>query len=276
MSSTAGVFPLASMASLRVGASLSEQLADSLALGIRDGKLPAGQKLPTEQALVERFGVSRTVVREALSRLKTLGLIETRQGSGAFVKAVSEDTLDRLMLKPDGSVDAVIQMVEVRRALEAESAALAAARRTPQSLRQIKLALLALGKAVQAGGDGVQEDVAFHTAIASASCNPFLLATLAYLNRFLLDATRVTRANEATRADLEAEVLQEHSAIVKAIEEGDVAEARRAGTSHMLNAARRIGQADPDFWSRQGQELADRLRADLGQEQASSSALQPR
>ncbi len=259
--------PFGNMPALRVGARLSEQLADALALSIRDGQLTAGQKLPTEQALVERFGVSRTVVREALSRLKTLGLIESRQGSGAFVKVAPQQALEQLSLEPDGSVDAVIQMVEVRRALEAESAALAAARRTPQSVKQIKQALQALGKAVKAGGDGVQEDVAFHTAIAQASRNPFLLATLAYLNRFLLDATRVTRANEATRVDLEAEVHQEHSAIVAAIEAGDVAVARQAGASHMVNAARRIGQADPAFWAQHGQQLADHLRAELGQQQ---------
>ena len=156
----------------RVGARHSEKLADALAVSIRDGQMSAGQKLPTEQALVERFGVSRTVVREAMSRLTTLGLVESRPGSGAFVMATSQAVLVQLSLEPDGSVDAVIQMVEVRRALEAESAALAAARRTPQSVKQIKQALQALGKAVKAGGDGVREDVAFHTAIAQASRNP--------------------------------------------------------------------------------------------------------
>ncbi|MBQ0931824.1 FadR family transcriptional regulator [Ideonella sp. 4Y16] len=260
------------MPALRVGARLSEQLADALALSIRDGQLSAGQKLPTEQALVERFGVSRTVVREALSRLKTLGLIESRQGSGAYIKTASPQALSQLAFEPDGSLDAVIQMVEVRRALEAESAALAAARRTPQSVKQIRQALQALAKAVRQGGDGVQEDVAFHTAIAQASRNPFLLATLAYLNRFLLDATRVTRANEATRADLEAEVHREHSAIVAAIDAGDVAAARQAGAAHMVNAARRIGQADPAFWARHGQQLADRLRAELGQPQPAAAS----
>ena len=101
-------------------------------------------------------------------------------------------------------------------------------------------------------------------------------ATLAYLNRFLLDATRVTRANEATRADLEAQVHQEHSAIVSAIEAGDVAAARQAGTNHMLNAARRIGQADPAFWAQHGQQLADHLRAELGLQQMTSGTARRR
>ncbi|MDR7380066.1 GntR family transcriptional repressor for pyruvate dehydrogenase complex [Rhodoferax ferrireducens] len=256
-------FPLDQMPALRVGARLSEQLADALAVSIREGQLPVGQRLPTEGMLVERFGVSRTVVREALSRLKMLGLIESRQGSGAFVMRREASTLAPLVLAPDGSIDAVIQMVEVRRALEAESAALAAARRSKQDIQQIKATIQTLERAVASGGDGVAEDVAFHTAIATAARNPFLLATLAYLNQFLLDATRVTRANEATRADFAQQVRDEHALIVQAIEDGDSAAARLAGATHMVNAARRIGSADPVFWNAQGKQLAERLLGEL-------------
>lgn len=255
---------LDSMPALRVGARLSEQLANALIVSIREGQLQPGQRLPTEAALVERFGVSRTVVREALSRLKTLGLLESRQGSGAYICQPAAREAERLVLTPDGSVAAVLQMVEVRRALEAEAAALAAARRTTKSVKQIKSAMLAIDRAVADGGDGVVEDVAFHAAIAQASGNPFLLATLAYLNQFLIDATRVTRANEAMRDDLADAVRDEHAALVAAIDAGDVAAARLAGAAHMVNAAERIGRADAVFWRSQGLTLADRLRAELG------------
>lgn len=257
-------FPLDHIPGLSVGVRLSEQLANALVVSIRDGQLQVGQRLPTEAALVQRFGVSRTVVREAMSRVKTMGLIESRQGSGAFVKAVSEPIPEHLVLAPDGSMNAVLQMVEVRRALESESAALAAARRTPQDLKQIKQALQALEKSVASGGDGVAEDVAFHVAIATAANNPFLLATLAYLNHFLFDGTRVTRANEATRSDFSQQVREEHAAIVLAIEAADVSAARQAGADHMINASERIGRADPQFWSQKGRQLADRLRSELG------------
>lgn len=253
---------------VKAGARLSEQLAESLAIGIRDGQLPPGQRLPTEAELAQRFGVSRTVVREALSRLRTLGLIETRQGSGAYVKAVPGPALNDLSLSLDGSIGAVLQMVEVRRALEAESAALAASRRTPAQLRKIKQALTRLERQVSSGGDGVEEDVAFHAAIAQASGNPFLLATLTYLSQFLREATRVTRANEARHDDLQRQVRNEHAAIVSAIEAGDVRAARAAGARHMVNAAQRIGQADPAFWAQQGRQLAERLRAELGSSSA--------
>ncbi|EHR69574.1 transcriptional regulator [Burkholderiales bacterium JOSHI_001] len=249
---------------LRVGARLSEQLADALVAGIGEGRFQPGQRLPTEAALVERFGVSRTVVREALSRLKTLGLLESRQGSGAYIRQPDARQAERLQLKTDGSVAAVLQMVEVRRALEAEAAALAAARRTARAVKQMRQALRAIDTAAAGGGDGVAEDVAFHAAIARAAGNPYLLATLAYLNQFLLDATRVTRANEATRADLAEQVRQEHAAVLAAIEAGDVAAARLAGAAHMVNAAQRIGRADPAFWKSQGLSLARRLRAELG------------
>ena len=252
------------VASLKVGARLSEQLADALIVGIRVGQLQAGQRLPTEAALVQRFGVSRTVVREALSRLKTLGLLESRQGSGAFVRHPGQREAERLVLAPDGSVAAVLQMVEVRRALEAESAALAAARCSAAGLGRIRRALQAIEQAVAAGGDGVAEDVAFHAAIAEAAGNPYLLATLAYLQQFLLDATRVTRAHEAGRADLAQQVRQEHAAIVEAIAAGDAEAARQAGARHMVQAAERIGRADAAFWQSEGLHLADRLRAELG------------
>ena len=251
------------MSRIQLGASLSEKLAQTLETSIREGKLKTGEKLPTENALVEKYGVSRTVVREAFSRLKTLGLIETRQGSGAFVKILPRPETGKLKLIPDGSVDAVLKVVEVRRALEAESAALAAERRTTKSLQKIKQAMKALDKAVAGGGDGVSEDVAFHAAIAQAANNPFLLDTLSYLNQFLENATRVTRANEATRADLEDAVRDEHQAIVKAIEMGDIKAARLAGTKHMLNAAKRIDNADPVFWTSQGRALANQLRKNL-------------
>lgn len=260
--------PSLSMPRIQLGASLSEKLAQALEASIRDGKLSTGEKLPTENALVQRHGVSRTVVREAFSRLKTLGLIETRQGSGAYVKALPKPDTGKLKLIPDGSVDAVLKVVEVRRALEAESAALAAERKTTKSLQKIKQAMRALDKAVASGGDGVSEDVAFHAAIAQAANNPFLLDTLSYLNQFLENATRVTRANEATRVDLEDQVRNEHQAILDAIESGDVKAARLAGTKHMLNAAKRIGNADPAFWTSQGRALANRLRTNLSAKSA--------
>ncbi|BEP38001.1 FCD domain-containing protein [Variovorax sp. V59] len=241
--------------SIAPGARLADQVADALAAEVRSGRLSEGDRLPTEAALAEQFGVSRTVVREAVSRLKSLGLLDSRQGSGVYVRAAGVEPL-RFEMPHVASREAVIQMVELRRALEAEVAALAAERRTPDDVQRIQEAIGALHAAVAAGGNGAEEDVRFHRAIAEAARNPFLIGTLQYLRQFLHGATRVTRANEARRADFAREVAQEHARIVEAIEAGDPLRAREAAKSHMDNAIRRIEQADPAFWQQEGAQLA--------------------
>lgn len=246
---------------VKAGTSLADQVAQSLESSIRQGQLRPGDRLPTEVAMVAQFGVSRTVVREAISRLKSSGLVESKQGSGVYVQAARIEPLD-LDKTQAASQEAVIQIVEVRRALEAEVAELAAARRNPEDLRRIHAAVQALADAVQQGRDGVSEDVAFHRAIAQAARNPFLLNTLDYLSQILAGATRVTRANEARRTDFSTAVTQEHAGIVQAIEAGDPAAARAAATAHMNNAISRIRQADPAFWAQDGRRLAQVLLPD--------------
>jgi len=150
-------------------------------------------------------------------------------------------------------------MVEVRRALEAEVAALAAQRRSADELTDIRQSMAALDKAVRAGGDGAEEDVNYHRAIAGAAHNPFLISTLDYLRQFLRGVTRVTRANEARRADFARQVRDEHEAITRAIEKGDPLLARQAATCHMDNAIERIRHADPAFWEQEGVQLATAL-----------------
>lgn len=237
---------------------LADQVASALEAEIRAGRIQAGDKLPTEAVLAQQFEVSRTVVREAISRLKSLGLVDSRQGSGVYVQAPGIEPL-QFDLAHAASREAVMQIVEVRRALESEVAELAAQRRTPDDVAAIRTAMQRIGEAVKAGGDGAEEDVEFHRAIARAAGNPFLISTLDYLARFLSGATRVTRANEARRSDFAQAVTREHERIVAAIEAGDPAGARQAATEHMRNALTRIAQADPTFWEQHGARLAQSL-----------------
>lgn len=241
------------------GARLSDQVAEQLAAEIRRGGLAPGDRLPTEARLVEQFGVSRTVVREAVSRLKSLGLVDSRQGSGVFVRQPSSFAPLQFEAAHAASQEAVIQMVEVRRALEAEVAALAAQRRSAADLRRIEAAVQALEDAVQRGGNGVSEDVRLHRAIAEAAGNPFLIQTLEYLGQFLHGATRVTRANEARRDDFAEQVRAEHAAIVRALRSGNAQAAREAAAGHMDNAIARIRSAEPGFWQQEGERLAQAL-----------------
>lgn len=241
------------------GARLSDQVAKQLATEIQQGRLLPGDKLPTEARLVTQFEVSRTVVREAVSRLKSLGLVDSRQGSGVFVSQKLPFAPLNFEARHAASQEAVVQMVEVRRALEAEVAALAAQRRSVADIRAIAQAVQALNEAVQAGGNGVAEDVKFHRAIAEAARNPFLIQTLEYLGQFLHGATQVTRANEARRVDFAAQVQTEHLAILQAVEAGDATAARQAAATHMGNAIERIQSAPPAFWQQEGERLAQPL-----------------
>ncbi|MEO7390576.1 MAG: FadR/GntR family transcriptional regulator [Ramlibacter sp.] len=238
------------------GARLSDQVAQQLAAQIHNGRLGAGEKLPPEARLVEQFQVSRTVLREAVSRLKSLGLVDSRQGSGVYVSATPPYAPLNFDARHSESREAVVQMAEVRRALEAEAAGLAAARRKPADVRRLKQAVASLERAVKGGGDGVEEDLQFHRAIADAAHNPFLIGTLDYLAQFMRGAIGVTRANESRRVDFAAQVRGEHAAVVVAIEAGDVARARTAASRHMNNAIRRIESADPAFWNQEGAKLA--------------------
>ncbi|NPT38754.1 FadR/GntR family transcriptional regulator, partial [Paraburkholderia xenovorans] len=137
----------------------------------------------------------------------------------------------------------VLQILALRRAIEAEVASEAAMRRSDADMVSIGAALAKIDKAVAEGEDGVAEDVAFHRAIAAATGNPYFLKTLTFLNQYLEAGTVVTRRNEALREDFSRQVRDEHAAIAAAIRAGDPMAARNAARTHMYNAARRLAEA---------------------------------
>lgn len=248
---------------------LSDRLAASLRERIDSGDWPPGHQLPTEQRIMLEYGVSRTVVREAVSRLKSIGLLRLRQGSGMFV-AVPGQQARALAFDPAvlTSLPAVLHVVEVRRSLEGEIAALAAERITPAKASAIKSALAAIEAAVAAGEDGVAQDLQFHRAIARATDNPQFERLLDFLEQYQLDAIKLTRANEAAHGEFMRQVRSEHAAIARAVTRGDAAAARRAAVRHMVNAVRRIEEADQDV----RQTLVGALQAKARQLQAGGSA----
>jgi DNA-binding FadR family transcriptional regulator len=222
---------------------LSDTVAQQLLKQIEKGAFAKSGKLPTEAVLAQEFGVSRTVIREAVSRLKNEGVVEPRQGSGVFV--VERRGIRPLRIDYAEAVEpgAVLQILALRRAIEAEVAAEAAAHRSDADMMAIDAALAKIDAAVADGEDGVAEDIAFHRAIAVATGNPYFLKTLTFLNQYLEAGTIVTRRNEALREDFSRQVREEHAAIVAAIRAGDPTAARNAAQTHMFNAARRLAEA---------------------------------
>jgi len=251
---------------------LADRVTTVLLEKIRNGEFPPGARLPTEQAICESFGVSRTVIREAISRLKSEGLVEVRQGSGMVVREANRETAFRLAVDVDDSVDAVLRVTELRRGIEAEAAALAANRRTRAQLADIRRALVAIDAAAKQQRDGVDEDLAFHIAISRATNNRLYPPLLEYLSQFVRAAIVVTRTNEARRDDFSAQVRDEHRAIYDAIAAKDADAARAAVLAHIDNAGARIRAAGPAFWAGEGSAAARPLLAQGGRAARKASA----
>lgn len=223
---------------------VSAGLADRVVSGIKDqilaGDLAPGAKLPSESDLVGTYGVSRTVAREAVTRLRAEGLVETFQGRGSFVLAVPEPSPFALESSAIRTQHDVLDMVDFRLGVECEAAALAAARVDDSGAQQIRKALEAFVKAEP--HNQVEADFAFHRAVAAASGNRFYLDLLDSFGpmMILLPRTRLGDAYSLTDAGHVDRVLREHDNIAAAVIAGDPDLARAAMRVHLGNTRRRL------------------------------------
>jgi len=213
---------------------LTREVVERLTREITGGKLGPGARLPTEQALMSAFGVSRTVVREAVAALRADGLVVTRQGVGAFVAG---DIRRPFRIDPEGlrSIDEVVNLMELRMGVEIEAAGVAAERASRAGLDGIARALKAIDRAIARDESAIDEDFAFHRAIAAATANPQFAHFLEYLGRFIIprQSVRVEPGRLAgPRAYLER-IQAEHRAIHDAIAARDPAAARAAMRRHL-------------------------------------------
>lgn len=222
--------------------SLTADLVQALGDRVRDGRWPAGTKLPPEGAIMAEFGVSRTVVREALSRLQAAKVLETRHGIGTFVLGHEEGASFRI---DSATVQDVIGVLELRIAMETEGAALAAARRTPGNLAAMRAALRGLGEAIAKGRDGAGADFQFHLEIARATQNAHFAELMTTLGGSMIPRARLDHAAPPT-AERQAylrKVNAEHENILQAIERQDAEAARAAMRTHLANSKERRQQA---------------------------------
>ncbi len=218
---------------------LAEQVADILAQAITSGEFAPGAVFPSEAELAKQLDVSRTVVREAMARMKHDGLLETRKGGRT---KVSQDTSGLVFrLDADAHQDRAFldHLYELRAIIEPEAAALAAARATKDTLSLIRKRYEALKKTLESGGEGTDESLAFHKAVIDASGNPHLASLINWVEKKLWSFIRNNDLEHSAKMILEAQV--EHEAIVKAIENRDIGEARRLARKHVSGAARRHG-----------------------------------
>ncbi|GGF10387.1 GntR family transcriptional regulator [Aliidongia dinghuensis] len=218
---------------------LADQLYEEILGQIVAGKLPTGARLPSETRLGAIFGVSRPVIREAISRLQADGLVATRHGAGTFV--LRRPGPEFLRLAPIGSIADLMRCCEYRIAVEGEAAALAAERRTPEALAEIEAALAALDRVIERGEVGAEADNRFHVAIAKASQNELFRASLDALSSHIFAGMTVARNLTLGHSRERLLLVQdEHRRIVEAIRAGDAEEARRVMRQHIDNARARM------------------------------------
>ncbi|HLY45564.1 MAG TPA: FCD domain-containing protein [Stellaceae bacterium] len=220
---------------------LSHAIAERIAGEIAKGDLAPGARLPSEQAMGAAMGVSRTVVREAVAALRADGLVVTRQGAGAFVAEGAGRPPFRLAAEGLNTLEAVLDVMELRASVETAAAGLAAARGSAVARRRIRAALARIDAAIRRGENAVDQDFAFHRAIAAATGNPQFSRFLEYLGRFIIPRQSVRLAvhrEGGQRAYLER-IQDEHGAILVAIEAGAAEAAREAMRVHLANSQER-------------------------------------
>lgn len=216
---------------------LSDQVINALRAQISSGEWPVGSRIPTESELVEQLGVARNTVREAVRALAHNGLLDIRQGSGTYVIATSE--LAGVMHRRFAGADPR-HVAEVRSALEASGARLAAVRRTEQDMRQLDTLLQRREEAWESRDVGrfVEADTSFHRGVVAASHNEVLTDVYADLGTVLRTFLR-----EDVGEQLLPENHMDHARLVEAVRAGDPESAGREAASY--TAAWGCGLGEP-------------------------------
>ncbi len=219
---------------------LSERVVTALRSQVLAGEIAPGQKLPTEGRLTETFGVSRTVIREAIASLAADGLVEPRQGAGVFVlehPAVVFGSLSQEIKK----VSQAINVLEVRMGIEIESAGLAAQRRNAAQEARIQEAFFEFERLLKLGEPTGKADFAFHREVASATNNPFYVEILDALGDRTIPCDRSSPwySVEVLSVEYLAGLQREHLLVLNAISAGNPQAARDAMRAHLVAAQNR-------------------------------------
>jgi GntR family transcriptional regulator, transcriptional repressor for pyruvate dehydrogenase complex len=211
---------------------LYEQMAQRIRNQIVAGELTAGDKLPNERTLAEQFGVSRTVVREAIKTLKQEGLVEVQAGLGTFIVDDTGAAFTQsfgLLLSVGNKKTHLLDIVEIREILEPEIAAMAAVHASPDDIEALERALMLMDAHMEDISKYAKEDHSFHLVLAHASGN----AILPYLMASIVDLLQELRERIALVQGARERGQAHHRLILKAIKQQDAAAARAAMQDHL-------------------------------------------
>lgn len=218
---------------------LAQQVIDELRRQIETGRLKEGDQLPTEPQLEASFGVSRTVVREAIADLRAAGFVRPIQGKGVFVGDPNANHRFTLTPVEVRSIPETLELLEFRLATESEAAAIAAYRRTAEQEAAIAAANRRMSQLIEEGKPTVDADFEFHMAIAAATNNRFYLDVMRQFGPRAIPRSQFPTLPEASDKAYLLSVHGEHGEILAAIAEQDPERARRAMRNHIIGSQRR-------------------------------------
>ncbi|PYE90362.1 FadR/GntR family transcriptional regulator [Phyllobacterium leguminum] len=227
---------------IRAKRTLAWKVAERLREQIEGGDYAPADKLPTEPVLVERFGVSRTVIREAIATLRADGLLESRHGVGVFVLAPRQtpETL-HLFTNATDKISDIIEELELRIGIEVEAAGLAALRSSPAQEAEIQAQLDTFARLVADGRPTDEADFQFHMAIATATNNLRFKTFLEHIGRRIIPRVKFRKVMGGVDPlpNRDSILLAEHSEVVDAILARDPEQARDAMRRHLLGGIKR-------------------------------------
>jgi len=224
---------------------LAKEVADALTIQIRNHVLRPGAKLPTESEIMLAHGVSRTVVREAISGMQAAGFVETRHGIGTFVLDSPAGFDFRVEPNSIPTVHDILAMLEMRISLEPEAAARAAERRTPGQLAELRRVLDEFQAALRNGSDAAEPDFQFHLRVAEATGNRYFPEVLSRFGTTTIPRTRVSLLQSAgDQAAYLNSLSREHEQIFDAIQRGDAKGAHKSMRTHLANSRDRFQRAE--------------------------------
>lgn len=225
----------------KIGRHLPDEIATNIYEQIQLGILQPGDRLPSEREFCESFGVSRSVVREALSQLKSDGIIEAKRGSGAYVLQRDQRQSFRLQDVVIDERESLAMVMELIVTIEVAATRLAAARRSAEDLKMIRRALIGMEYEIANDRLGDEHDFMFHQAIVEATHNPHFIALSSHIEKGARRVIRQARTNTKTKHIHSIEAVQEeHQVIFDAIKAGDPDSAAIAAEMHLKNAAQRL------------------------------------
>jgi GntR family transcriptional repressor for pyruvate dehydrogenase complex len=218
---------------------LADRVAQHITGLMLDGTLPRGTRVPPERVLAEQYGVSRTVIREALRMLASKGLLETRGGSGTYVRgpdpAAAAESMTLLLRLHHGNMPVPYEKVhEVRRVLEVEIAALAAARAQPEDIAALERELERQRQSRHDHDAYATSDLAFHAALAAAAHNELFPVLLNSISDVMAE---VRRLGVEVPGAIDNGLLH-HERLLAMVKAGDVAGATQAMTEHLRDSQR--------------------------------------